>query len=219
MTEADLAASVVGYLRGNRYDVYQEVQPTRLGAIADIVAKLDDLVWVVECKRTLSLEVLGQAYHWRSAAHLVSVAVPAPKRHTAGREFADRIMADYGIGLLSIQAAFRGGGSCYEKLRPRLNRKALVNKFADLRPEQKLDIAGSATGGHWTPFRQTSAAVRSAIDRRPGICLKDLIDAVEHHYASDSTARACLSRYVQRGIIEGVRCERDGNALRFYLEE
>ena len=77
--EADLAKVVVSWLNEQHWDVYQEVQIHGFGGVADIVAVQGPLVWVIECKTSLSLTVMEQASVWR--VHFRSVAVPTGVRH------------------------------------------------------------------------------------------------------------------------------------------
>ena len=45
--------------------------------------------------------------------------------------------------------------------------------------------------------------------------LKDLVDGVAHHYASDSSARGNLCRMIREGVIQGIRIE-GGRPLRLF---
>ena len=79
-SEVELARPVVAWLRLQRWEVYQEVQMGNGGPVADIVARLGNLYWVVECKTKFGLAVMDQAHGWLGYAHLVSVAVPVLHR-------------------------------------------------------------------------------------------------------------------------------------------
>ena len=49
--------------------------------------------------------------------------------------------------------------------------------------------------------------------------MKDAIDGIRHHYASDSGARASISQYLQipdQTIIPGIVCKKEGRFLRLY---
>jgi hypothetical protein len=50
------------------------------------------------------------------------------------------------------------------------------------------------------------------------VLVKDLVDGIKHHYASDASARACLVAQALRGDIKGVRVVRDGRRLYFEQE-
>ena len=86
--------------------------------------------------------------------------------------------------------------------------------------EQKDTVgAGSANGGHFTPFKKTSSGIQRIVKLNPGIILKDLIEQADHHYGSDSTAKQCIKHYIETGVIENIKMERDGRFLRFYPAE
>jgi hypothetical protein len=220
MTEADLAKKVVVWLEENGWDVYQEVQPRGTERAADIVATCGQLVWIVECKMSLGLSVLAQSHLWHGWAHYVSVAVPTVRgrggRHYS-RYYAKRCLRRDGVGLIEV-----GGFDASEKVKPSLNRRAShAKEMRDgLEPEHKhYAAAGSADGRRWTPFRRTCQRLVDAVKAQPGIQLKDLIDSVDHHYASDASGRACIARLTREGVIDGLRCERVGKRVRFYLDE
>src|ERR1700677_1998698 len=79
-TEAQLAATVVDWLKRGGWDVYQEVQLNSGGRRADIIA-VDCLkrIWVIECKNAFSTHLVDQALFWKEmgVADRVSVAIPA----------------------------------------------------------------------------------------------------------------------------------------------
>ena len=79
--------------------------------------------------------------------------------------------------------------------------------------------AGSADGGHWTPFRNTCQAVARYVVEHPGCTLKELIDKVDTHYNSSATARACLAKWIGRGVVAGVRARLEGRQLHLYPGE
>ncbi|MCK9520744.1 MAG: hypothetical protein M0R74_17230 [Dehalococcoidia bacterium] len=214
--ETELGKQAVALLTGLGWDVYQEVEIR--GQVADVVAVMGNLRWIVECKLSLSLAVMGQALEWLPIAHYVSVAIPCTKqRNTKARTAAISFLRWKGIGLIELSKTRRSGLRSIT-VEPRLNRKAHTD-FIKLNERQKTYADAGSPNGHWTPFQETCDQVRRLVAQRPGIILKELIDKISHHYQSKSTARACISRYAKAGIIKGIRCERDGGSLRFYTEE
>lgn len=212
MKETELAEKVVKWLSAQEWDVYQEV--AACGSVADIVATQDRLLWVIECKLTLSLELIGQAFEWRRRAHFVTVAVPrCNHRYSKGRQVARIILKSNGIGLLEI-----GPHEINRHTeQPGLNRKAYVNDIRKrLCENQKHWAPAGSQSGYWTPFQETARKVAAEVRMNPGIILKDLVDIIKHHYTSDITARACISKWTQNGVIKGVRCEKDGRYLKFF---
>jgi len=223
-SEEQLAAAVVAWLQDLKWTVYQEVQVARGDPIADIVAVQGRLVWVVECKTTLSIALMAQAAKWRIYAHYVSVAVPIPVRRPGGRRirpnrgraFAENILRDHGIGLIDITH-----GEPFETIPPQLNRKPWVKQLRESLNERHLSYApaGNAEGRRWTPFQETCDQIRREVRNTPGITLKELMGRITHHYSSSATARSCIAKWVQAGVIRGVRCERDGRIIRLYPQE
>jgi len=218
-TEADLAREVVQWLQDLKWEVYQEVQPFGYGnPIADIVAVQNNLIWIVECKRTLSIDLMGQAYNWQRRAHYISVATPSRryKRKRSGIDFAQVILRQFGIGLLYVhpltkwerEGNFRG---VEEEIKPRLNRKAFASNIRNgLVEEQKTyAIAGNATGRHWSPFRATCKRIIQKVQEEPGITLKSLLEQIDTHYSSTATAKACIPKWIREGVIPEVQLEYD----------
>ena len=218
-TEAELAAQVVEWLRAQDWEVYQEVQMSYGGAVADIVGLRGSVTYIIETKLTLSLAVMEQAWSWahRSHTNLVSVAVPANKKHPNGRNFAAQVLSDYGIGVLEAEnRAYTEGIRTRSEpifMRPRWPIRE------HLHDEQKATLAGSANGGHWTPFRATVNRLAAHVAANPGLLLADALASIEHHYATDKSARACVSRFVSEGVIKSIRLEHDGKRLRVYPVE
>ncbi|MFH1984820.1 MAG: hypothetical protein ABIL58_23510 [Pseudomonadota bacterium] len=213
MKETDLAATVVTWLGDQHWDVYQEVE--RDGAIADIVAAMGPLRWVVECKKTLSLCLLEQAFRWIHRAHFVSIAVPqvfaAPKGRGAARIFCNQ----NGIGMIAVGPH---GIKVYRP--PAMSRAAAVSGWRLCEQHKTFSPAGTASGVRWTPFASTCCQLRNLLVDRPGLALSEAMKGIDHHYASDATARATVSYYLRKrpGVIKGIVCRREGRNLNLYLE-
>jgi hypothetical protein len=235
--ETDIGRPVVEHLRALHWEIYQEVATGHGGSVADIVATLGNLVWVVECKTSLTFEVIAQALRWKQMgwAHYVSVAVPATKKdgtfRNEGRALAMRVLEREGIGCFSVVPREtwlddRGDGTAgratvlevRESARPSLHRSArYVQQLRDvLREEQKIQIAGTAGGGQWTPFRHTCDQLRRVVKESPGIHMKDALAKIDHHYHSDAGARAALPKWIESGKVDGIRLEIDKHRRRLY---
>jgi hypothetical protein len=211
LTEADLAREVVAWLIDQQWEVYQEVQPERYSHVADIVAVQRGLVWVVECKLTMCLDVLAQAFNWREFAHYTSICVP----RCADRNYnlVWRILKAHGIGWIKS-----GGGTTAETHPAMLNRRARAGELLRvLRPEHKTFAeAGTASGRRWTPFRATCEELRRLVDRQPGISLTDAVKRIANHYATPASARSNLKHWIGAGKVEGVVMAREGKHLLLY---
>jgi hypothetical protein len=225
--ETDLAARIVAHLRDLNYEVHQEV------AGADIVGKLGDCTWIVECKLGLGLSVLGQADKWArdGYAHFVSVATPTLK-HDVGREFAIRVLRERGIGWLSVRrhdgepAREEWQYPIEERIAPRLQRTAQRRRahgFANIarllneHTASGYAVAGSPSPRSWTPFKQTCTEIRKVLTRDAGLTVREIVERVSHHYASGASARSRISHYLTHGIIEGVELHPGPGPMRWRL--
>lgn len=205
--EAELAAMVVAWLKDLHWEVYQEVEPARFDAIADIVAVRNGIVWVIETKLSLSLSVLSQAANWHYRAHYVSVAVPtAHRQRTWAATLA--VLQRYGIGMLEATS----GWAVTEHHQPQLHRTARVDLILGCLTERHKTYAaaGNANGRRLTPFKQTCEELSQIVSERPGITLKDAIDGMNHHYQSSATAKSSLSQWIHQGIVDGVEFRKEG---------
>lgn len=209
MSESDLAKKVVAYFEDLKWDVYQEVMCR--GSVADIVATFDNLVAVIECKKSFGLTVIGQAWNWRRAANYLWVAVPATRSSMAHR-FGDVVCNQYGIGKMVVTDY-----GVTPRIQARLQRRRGTSIKTSLREEHKTFAkAGSAAGGHFTPFKGTVKALEEFVHRNPGCSLKEAIDGIQHHYHKDNTARSCIARYIEQGVIDTIRIERKGKKIHLY---
>lgn len=217
MKESDIGSTLIEWLRGEGWDCYPEVEcaPGR----ADIVAVRDKrIVWVIECKQTMSLALLDQAHRWIGYAHYVSVALPKYKRMAHS---ANVFMRDHGIGLLTVSEYMEWNKKqppVEEKIPARfhrdrhgwLQRQILSRLDEDMK---RYLPGGTAQQGYSTPWRRTMDAVRLFITEHPGCSTKELIAGITHHYQSPSSARTSLVHWLDHD--ETVRVERD-DTIRFY---
>lgn len=221
--ETDLAKPVVAWLQQNLWDVYQEVELRTYGSRADIVARQDFLIWAVECKLVFSTDLIEQAIYWKARAHFISVAVPKTK---SGRpNLLVRICRDNGIGIIEVSRSRNRWPSgswtieVKEILNPLLNRRADAKRTAEcLHEEQKtFAAAGNNSGSRWTPFQQTCKNLAAYVASNPGgVTFKEAVQNLKHHYSSNSTAIACLRKWVEHGSVKGVRIESYGKKLILY---
>lgn len=207
-SERDLAKQVIAWLADQQWEVFQEVQVLRGSNVADIVARRDGILWVIECKLSFGFAVIDQAFEWRDFAHYTSVATPSARGRSA---FV--LLRHLGIGQLSV-----GLAEVHEEIAPRLNRNSLTKHLADaLREEHKTWAeAGNATGDHYSPFKSTCRDVLRAVEKQPGITMKELIDKTPTHYHSTATARSALAKWIQLGKVAGVESRREGRHLKLY---
>lgn len=194
-----------------RWEVFEEVRPFGRGAIADIVARQSNRIWVIECKTSLSLALLGQALGWRGLAHWISIAYPRTRRYTAGWNAAVAICHNFGIGRLMVDR------SDIEDTPPQLMRRVGLDWNKVLCNEHKtMCVAGSAGGGYFTPVKRTGRALEKYVRENPGCTFKAAVAEIQHHYARDSIALSCLRRWVADGVINGIRVDEGVRPFRLW---
>lgn len=219
-SEAELAVEVVKWLADQGWDVYEEVQVSQGGDRADIVAVRNGLVWVVECKNRFDLSVIAQAAAWTFYAHAVSIAVPVGHR-SAARWLGEQVCRERGIGVIYASKIIDGdlmpGRWGYAP--PRLQRRANVKRLVATLSEGHKRYRAGTKGEYHTPWRQTCEHVQRAVKRRPGLTLKELVDAVDHHYASDAGCKRGVVEGIRRGWIKGLRLDTTKKPYRIYPEE
>lgn len=216
-SEMQLAEGVVAWLRAQDWHVYQEVE--HRGSRADIVATRGPLLWVVECKLSFGLDVLGQAWHWKRVAHLVSVAT-ASAGGSAG--FGQRLLQDYGIGYLRVSQDYDNRATVVQEEQPELFRRANDSGIRKrLTPELEAygAKAGNCGSDYYSPYKQTCLAVLRFVLLNPGCTLRQLVDGIadSHHYMSKASARSSLMHWIRAGKVPGVRLVKDGKAATVVL--
>jgi len=150
-SEQDMAAKVVAWLKEDLQtpDVYQEVEVRGVG-IADIVAVLDRVLWVIEAKLTLSLQVIYQARRWKGMTHCVSVAVPGVMKKSHQHREAEYHLEAEGIGQITVF------GRKVRAIGPAMGTVSGAGIGAYLCEQQKwFAMAGNAEGKRWRKGRQS----------------------------------------------------------------
>ncbi|MCC7492920.1 MAG: hypothetical protein IT204_11250 [Fimbriimonadaceae bacterium] len=214
-SEEALAALVAQWLEAADWEVYAEVQPQRGAPVADLVARRRGVLWVVECKCSLSLALLDQVHHWLGRAHYVSLACPRPTRGRGAGVTASWLRA-VGAGWLEVVGG--PGGAVQERVKPRVLRTAASGPLAAaLREPQKAYAApGNPHSRRWTPFQETAQALRLLVAAEPGVLLSEAVARLPHHYRSARTARGTLSKWLAQGVISGVHQRKVAGRLRLY---
>ena len=221
MRESQLAQYLVDWLIEDGWEVYKEVclgKWSDSAPRADIVAKRNNIIWVIETKQNMTLALLDQAlriYRYYPA-HYVSVAIWEPKskqyHHNAAKEFLQYL----GIGLFYVSEF--GGINC--NISPNLRRKMVnLRRWSDyLHEEQKAVKAGTRNEWYWTPFKSTVSRIHIFLKENPGSTLNEIINGIEHHYNCNNTAKNAISEYIRRGIIKKIRVDRTTKPFRYYLD-
>lgn len=189
--ETELAKVVIQWLKEQNWEVWQEVQFESYGPTIDIYAMKGKISWAIECKLTLNLKVIEQAY--RSRAIIKSIAIPN-KNYI---EFGKKVCGDYGIGIITVS---KSGNINYKsgKLN-RENYKFSNKKIEYLQKMPKNYCDAGSKSGHWTPYKHTIDSVKMYIKKNQGCSFKDVMSNLEHHhYASDATAKACIKKDLEK---------------------
>lgn len=222
--ETDLAEAVIAWLEDQHWDVYQEVQIRGYGGIADIVAVQGPLVWVVECKTSLTWTVIEQAKRWRT--HFRSIAVPSVRKPSySGRTTAYHACRQlFKIGVLEVLRIGNHSWSINEKVSAPLMREH--HPFAkhireSLKPEHKTYArAGSTAGGHLTPYKATINIVKRFIRENPGCTLTEIMtDDGRWHYASNKSARSSIRSALETFESNWCRVDKSARPWRYYIRK
>jgi len=206
MTEEEIAEKVIVWLQKQHWEIYQEVQVFHGSSVADIIAIQNNLVWVIEVKKSLTLRVLDQATNWLRLSHFVSIAYESGKRRAMrGGQTAVSYMSWKGIGSIIVDKH----GFVSEKFPASLHRKVpskmIIERLVD--QHKTFAKAGNSSGEKWSPYKETCRRIVSVVNSNPGIMLKDLMDNITHHYASSQSARSSIAKWAGDGLIKGVRLE------------
>lgn len=215
-TEVDMMRFVVSWLRDQKWEVFQEVQFG--GSRCDIVARQGGVLWCIEGKMVLNLQVVAQAIHWRPYANYISIAVPLRQKN----DMANDIFRWKGIGILLVNNLTEQEWHCpiIEDVRPRLWRKIGGRLAKNLYAESKdYAEAGNAQSKFWSPFKNTVREIHQALGHAQlhGMTTRELVNAIHHHYHCASTARSSLHKWLNEGVIDGVVGV--GSPLRWYLKQ
>lgn len=204
MKETELGKVAVDFFSEHpSFEVFQEVP--LMGGYVDVVIKIDKYYHCVECKTSLSLEVIAQALDRKPYCHYASVFVPMAKM-SAGKRLAIRIMKQYGIGCYEYNSK---RNEVKETLQPKINRRVLDHHLkSTIREEHKTFAqAGSRNVKRYTSFRATVDELTRYVKNNPGQAFNVIIGAITTHYKTASTAKSCLLGYIRSGVIKGIRIE------------
>lgn len=209
-TEAELAAAVSAWLRGDGWRTYHEV-PLAAGRIDIVAVRGGRLVWAIETKLRAGLDVLEQALERRrSGASAVLVACPST-RSTAFLTVADKL----GIGVIDVD------DDRHVRLRawPECHRHAKAEQIlAALRPEQEHQAAGKPGGEpYWTPFKsfvRDVVEVVAKMDRPVPLAEAVALEAVTRYKPTHKLPQ--LKRYlvwvIDAGLAPGLALAGEGKA-------
>jgi hypothetical protein len=120
------------------------------------------------------------------------------------------MLRHFGIGLILVDYSYYGG--VHESIEPKTNRrghKGAKRLISTLEPEHKTAAkAGEAGGGHWTPFKRTCKHALGLVKKNGPMTLKELMDGIDHHYASHASARSTFLRQINEGFVPGLKLDK-----------
>jgi hypothetical protein len=214
LAETVVAARVVEFFeRSLGCDVYQEVRLDE--HIVDFVALCKGEVWVVEVKNAWGCMLLEQCRARRSIAHRVFAAAPfrdsrAIRRH--GPTF-------WEAGFGTVHANTHAPVDLIGGLPPLTG--AHIDDIDRLRHRLRFEHkthakAGTSGEGRFTPFMATRVAILAAVQHQPGLTIREVIGAINHHYANVDSATGAISRMLNTGMLPGIRSQSDRGTLRLY---
>ncbi len=214
-TETALARVVITWLHDEGWDVWQEVDGRY-----DIIARTGSRLWAIETKLSFGAPVLAQAWDRRRSAdvHWVSVAVPPGPKDWNTCHYLEHTARCDGTGVLRVTP-----DGVRRDIAPTLTRHMQAPQLhrmlakLDKCPRDAVE-AGTNRGGYWTEFKGTAGRVAAFVRRKPGCTLRELVDSIEHHYGSDSSARTRIGSLAEQGVFKGVRVERDGKRILLFPE-
>src|SRR6266542_2366440 len=180
LSETELASHIITWLQDHQWEVYQEVSLSRAGGIrADIVAKSDKIIWVIETKTTFGLQVLAQAWEWTRHAHFVSIATPYRKQHNSSFAFERELFQQYGIGLIYVRTL--GNNNDYdivinETYRPKFRRQVSLPQLHER--YKTYSQAGNNKCEFFSSFKETKENIINHVKKCGNIAYRDLIEEI-----------------------------------------
>lgn len=220
MTEVELGKHVIKWLTAEGWDVYQEVSAGYSSARADIVATRSGALWVIELKTSLSLKLFDQIIAWREHAHFLSVGYVRTRniyRHNPYQNIKHYFAMNLGLGYFTV-GKNDGGVDCQKPRYIKPHAPHIVKNA--LHPDQKtMCDSGSKSGGYYTPFRDTVTQLIRYVAENPGCTMKQAIDTIKHHYASDQTAIVCLFKFIGTKVIPEIVVDATKRPYRLFTKK
>lgn len=197
MKESELALKFIEFFN-DQYEVYKEVPVA--GSIVDFVAATDLIKIAVEVKLEFGLKVIEQAFYHRTYFNYSYVAVPKAKRGHS-RHFIYKICRDLEIGVLEYNEI---SDEILEAVKPKLNRRKSKVKLLDY---MKESVAGSQYD-RITAFSNTIREIVNYLKRRQdGEKMDVVLNSVNFHWNTLSSAKSCIYQWCRKGVITEFRLE------------
>ncbi|OGC95334.1 MAG: hypothetical protein A2W25_05305 [candidate division Zixibacteria bacterium RBG_16_53_22] len=215
MKETELAEFVIDWLSTQNWNIYQEVEFNHHGGIADICAERHGILWIIETKMAMSIEVLRQASKW--PVHFRSIAIPKAINSYKRDYFVARDY--YRVGVIEVSK-----DDIYEAGKPPLylrhdkTAKRLLLQLTEL--HKTFAKAGSKGNGHLTPYKMTMMDIASTLRRHPGCTVDDLFKIHgPMHYANKSSFKGNILKCLEDFEKDWCRIDKTSKPYRLYIGE
>ena len=192
--ESDLTKIIEDYFTTLGYIAYKEVLSG--SKRSDLFLVRDNISIVVETKLNIGLKVIEQAFRWRLQSSYSYICVPY--KHKTKYDFPLQICSDYGIGVIFY---YEKRNEVVIKLEPSLNLDPILPKLYE---EQRESVGGNGLSDYITPFKLTVRDFINYIKINPNIEIGIVIDNINHHYKSKSSARQSLLKMIKIGVIKNI---------------
>lgn len=113
------------------------------------------------------------------------------------------VARNHGIGVL-VATDMNGKHEFIESVKPKLKRQVYV---PDLKDYMKKSTAGSQSD-RITAFGHTVNQIKKYLSRYGEAHIDDVLEYVDHHYNTISTAKSSLRKWINQGVIEGIEWDR-----------
>ncbi len=206
--EEEIGKVLVPWLEQGKWDVYCEVQYG--SKIADIVAKKDGYVWVIEIKVASSSKSVRQALHWKGKANYISVCTLDKKNVI---DFKNGCLSE-GIGVILVTRAKKVGrfwiGDEFQ-----ITEESIGDKC---KPQHKEYAAGNAKGERFSDFMDTKQQLLEYVKKHPGCSVQEAVDNISHHYRTRGQASTALLFWIKDGEIP-IRLDKRKKPFKLYPME
>ena len=199
-SETDLAKHLIEYLISNGYnDVYKEVYTTKYNNSRpiDIVVKIKDLTHGIECKISLTLNVVCQALYNLKYCNYSSICVFQANWKDYEHSTIQKILKQFGIGFFYVDKY----GEVKKIIEPSLRRGKSSLK---LHEEQKDSLAGAKTTKRVTEFSLTCTLLENYVKNHEGCTLKEAVKQIKHHYSNSTVAVTCLAKMIKENVVKEI---------------
>ncbi|MEN6387133.1 MAG: hypothetical protein ABFD79_18290 [Phycisphaerales bacterium] len=223
MKESELFPPLKNFLEKGGHEIFTEVSVySGMGSPrADIITKNGACITIIELKKKLNIEVIGQALKWRGKANYVYVAVPYTNANCDYRS--REILKNLGIGLMLINEwnnEISDRSEIYITQKPRFYRRICLDWNRILQPYFKGTEAGTNKIA-MSKYQYMMQQIRKTMEQwksngKELIPITDLLPLAENHYAAPKGSLAAALTKFEQDWIEKIKI---GRKIYFRLKE